>query len=118
MASGRLLGLPTTTVLGLEVPIAVGFRARLHGLSRLDLPDAGPGLLIPRCACVHTFGMRFSLDLVFLDRDGDPCSVRQRLPPRRFAFDRRASAVLELPENPRFAAQSEMRGGEVLSRGP
>ncbi len=105
MVSPRLRALPTRTVLGHEVPVASSLRARLLGLACLDLAEAGPGLLIPRCASVHTFGMRFALDLVFLDCDGELCSVRRRVPPRRFAFDRRASAVLELPENPRFAAQ-------------
>lgn len=44
--------------------------------------------------------MRFPLDLVFLDRDGVPVSVRRRVPPRRLIFDNRASAVLELPSLP------------------
>jgi uncharacterized membrane protein (UPF0127 family) len=70
---------------------------RLLGLAGLCLGESGAGLLIPRCSGVHTFGMRFALDLVFLDRDGRPCSMRREVPPRRFAFDRRASAVLELP---------------------
>jgi uncharacterized membrane protein (UPF0127 family) len=93
----RLRRLPSATVLGREVPLAATRRARLLGLSHLDLDQAGPGLLIPRCRSVHTFGMRFVLDLVFLDRHGRPCSLRRRVPPRRVASDRRASAVLELP---------------------
>ena len=55
--------------------------------------EAGPGLLIPRCSSVHTFGMRFALDLVFLDAAAGRCSFRRAVPPRRFAWDRRASAV-------------------------
>jgi uncharacterized protein len=93
----RLKHLPTAEVLGREVPVAGGMGARLLGLSHLDRTEAGPGLLIPRCSSVHTFGMRFALDLVFLDHDGAPCSVRRQVPSRRFAFDRRASSVLELP---------------------
>jgi trehalose synthase len=93
----RLRRRPTVTVLGREVPVAAGARARLLGLARLERVEAGPGLLIPRCRSVHTFGMRFALDLVFLDRDGRPCSVRKGVGPRRIAFERRASAVLELP---------------------
>jgi uncharacterized protein len=77
--------------------VAVGFFARLRGLAYLDREDAGSGLLIPRCASVHTFGMRFALDLVFLDADLRPLSSRRAVPPRRLAWDRRASAVLELP---------------------
>jgi uncharacterized membrane protein (UPF0127 family) len=93
----RLHRLPTADVLGLEVPVATGLGVRLSGLAGIGLEEAGLGLLIPRCRSVHTFGMRFPLDLVFLDRDGRPCSTRREVPPRRFAFDRRASAVLELP---------------------
>jgi uncharacterized protein len=93
----RLRQLPTTTVLGREVPVAATARARLLGLSHLDAGEAGAGLLIPRCSSVHTFGMRFGLDLVFLDGNGLPCSFRRCVPPRRIAWDRRASAVLELP---------------------
>ncbi len=95
--ASRLRRLPVVSVLDLEVPIALGVRARLLGLAHMDLEEAGLGLLIPRCSSVHTFGMRFPLDLVFLGRDGGPCSVRRAVPPRRFASDRRAAAALELP---------------------
>lgn len=95
--SRRLRRLPTATVLGREVPVAGGLWARLLGLAHLDRERAGAGLLIPRCASVHTFGMRFALDLVFLDDDGRVSSVRRGVQPRRFARDRRAAAVLELP---------------------
>lgn len=82
---------------GREVPVAVGFRARLLGLSLLDRADAGPGLLIPRCAAVHTFGMRFALDVCFLDAEGAVLDVRRAVPPRRFVARRAAAAVLEIP---------------------
>lgn len=94
---GRLRQLPIASVLGRPVPVARGPRARLLGLAHLDRERAGAGLLIPRCRAVHTFGMRFALDLVFLDRDGKPLSVRLDVPPRRVAANRRAAAVLELP---------------------
>jgi uncharacterized protein len=97
MVPRRLRNLPSTTVLGHEVRVATGPRARLLGLSRLDRERVGSGLLIPRCSSVHTFGMRFPLDLVFLDGEGRIRSLRRGVPPRRFAGDRGASAVLELP---------------------
>ena len=96
-AARRLRRLPSHDVLGQRVPVAVGFRARMLGLAHLDRDRAGAGLLIPGCSSVHTFGMRFALDLVFLDRGGRPCAVRHGVPPRRIVSDRRASAVLELP---------------------
>lgn len=76
-------------------------RARLLGLALLAAPQAGPGLLMPGCRAVHTFGMRFALDLHFLDAAGATLSVRRRVPARRFAFERRASAVLEIPSGGR-----------------
>jgi len=78
-------------------PVATGFRSRLLGLSWRARENAGPGLLIPRCASVHTFGMRFALDLYFLDEDGRVIEVRRRVPPRRIVWCRGASAVLEIP---------------------
>ncbi|MGN6216146.1 MAG: DUF192 domain-containing protein [Solirubrobacterales bacterium] len=87
-------------------PVARSLRARLLGLTWRERAQAGPGLLIPRCASVHTFGMRFALDLFFLDRDGRVVSVRRRVPPRRVLWQRGAAAVLEIParEGGEFAA--------------
>jgi hypothetical protein len=93
----RFQALPAATIGGLEVPVAVGWRARLLGLACLDLGRAGPGLLIPRCSSVHTFGMRFPLDLCFLDRGGEVLAIRRAVPPRRVVSRRGADAVLELP---------------------
>ncbi|HEX5928703.1 MAG TPA: DUF192 domain-containing protein [Solirubrobacterales bacterium] len=97
MSSDRLHELPRRRVCGREVAVARGFRSRLLGFAWLDASEAGPGLLIPRCRSVHTFGMRFELDLVFLDRDGRPLAVHRRVPPRRFVRCPGADAVLELP---------------------
>jgi uncharacterized membrane protein (UPF0127 family) len=93
----RFRGLPTTRLCDRRVPIAATRASRLLGLAHLGRDAAGPGLLIPRCRCVHTFGMRFRLDLVFLDEAARPISVRRHVPPRRLAVERRARAVLELP---------------------
>lgn len=101
MLRRRFDDLPRQRLLGREVPVARGFRARLLGLSRLDLEEAGAGLLLPRCAAVHTFGMRFALDLYFLDREGRALAARRGVPPRRFVSQRGAAAVLELPAAPR-----------------
>jgi len=93
----RLARLPVATVLGHRVPVAHDRRARLLGLAGLSEGEAGAGLLLPRCSHVHTFGMRFALDLVFLDAHGRPLLVNRGVPPRRFAGLCGAAAVLELP---------------------
>ncbi|MGH2993530.1 MAG: DUF192 domain-containing protein [Solirubrobacterales bacterium] len=85
---------------GCRVRIADRPPARLLGLALLKRERAAPGLLIPRCRSVHTFGMRFVLDLAFLDRDGAVISRRPNVPPGRVVFERRAVAVLERPAQP------------------
>jgi uncharacterized protein len=77
--------------------VATTHRSRLLGLALLGRARAGPGLLIPRCRSVHTFGMRFALQVVFLDASGTPISRRERVPPRRVLREPGADAVLERP---------------------
>ena len=108
MLARRLDRLPRRRVCGREVPVAIGPQARLLGLAGLGPAQAGPGLLLPRCASVHTFGMRFALDLVFLDDAGSVLAVRRGVPARRLAWRRGADAVLELPAV----------GGEIAAGGP
>jgi hypothetical protein len=92
----RLRRLPRVVVCGRLVPVALGPRARLLGLAGLRLEEAAPGLLFPSCRSIHTFGMRFALDVVLLDAELRPLAHR-RTPPNRVVFEPRASAVLELP---------------------
>jgi uncharacterized protein len=68
---------------------------RLVGLiGRRDLPD-GVALRIPRCRSVHTFGMRFALDLVWLDGSEAVVRVDRDVPPWRVRSCRAARSVLE-----------------------
>ena len=86
--------------------VAERYLDRLVGLAGIArLPD-GTGLLIPGCRSVHTFGMRFPVDVLFVTLDGRSLVVhesRRAVPPGRIV---RASptvrvheklAVLELP---------------------
>ena len=100
MVASRLDGLPQRRVCGRLVPVATGFRSRLLGLAGLPREQAGTGLLIPSCASVHTFGMRFDLDLVFLDRRGGVLASRAAVPPCRLVRCPGAEAVLEIPATP------------------
>jgi uncharacterized membrane protein (UPF0127 family) len=93
----RFRGLARAEVLSREVPVATSFVSRLLGLALLRPGRAGPGLLIPRCRRVHTFGMWFSLDVVFLDERQRVVEVRRQVPPRRLVRCPEAMAVLELP---------------------
>jgi uncharacterized protein len=93
----RFRNLPWTEVAGHHVPVAARPIVRLLGLALLDRDRSGPGLLIPRCHSVHTFGMRFALDIAFLDSAGEVISCRRAVPPARVAAGRGAASVLEVP---------------------
>lgn len=101
--------LPRRRVRARTVPVAVDFHSRLLGLAGLSREEAGPGLLLPHCASVHTFGMRFDLDLFFLDRYDRSLVVIRRVPPRRLVWHRGAEAILEIPSP---------QGGESAAVGP
>jgi uncharacterized membrane protein (UPF0127 family) len=73
--------------------IARGFRARLIGLTLRRAADEP--LLIPRCRSVHTAGMRFAIDVVFLDARGRVVRVAPAVRPWRLVSCRRAVAVVE-----------------------
>jgi uncharacterized membrane protein (UPF0127 family) len=106
-ANIRLEGLPRRDLPGgLKLFAAATRRSRLWGLARLDGLPADHALHIPGCRSVHTFGMRFALDLVWLDRDGRPVRVDEAVPPRRLRSCLRARSVVEADagHGRRFAA--------------
>jgi uncharacterized membrane protein (UPF0127 family) len=80
---------------GLRVAEARSRAARMRGLARLDEMPPQLALHIPRCRSVHTFTMRFPLDLIWLSKDGEPIRVDRAVPPRRLKWCPRARAVVE-----------------------
>ena len=76
---------------------AANRRQRARGLAFRAAPGPGVALHIPRCRSVHTFGMRFALDLVWLDAAGRPVRVDRDVAPRRLRTCRDARSVLECP---------------------
>ena len=91
----RLDGLPAEELGGgLCVHEARGMRARGRGLGGLDALPANRALRL-RCRSVHTFTMRFALDLIWLDGAGGVVRVDRAVPPRRHRGCARARAVIE-----------------------
>ena len=70
---------------------------RMRGLLFHPAPPKGHALLIERCNAVHTLGMRYPLDLVFLDRERRVARVCANVRPGRFFVHggARAASVLE-----------------------
>jgi uncharacterized membrane protein (UPF0127 family) len=82
---------------GCDVRVADGALARLLGLAGLSPLPAGTALLLPRTRSIHTCGMRFALDLVWLDGDSRIVRVDRGVRPWRVRGCRAARAVVELP---------------------
>jgi uncharacterized membrane protein (UPF0127 family) len=97
MLPPRLQRLPAVAVAGLDVRCARTALARLRGLAGLRSVPPNTALLLPRTRSVHTFGMRFALDLIWLDGDGRIVRIDRGVPPRRVCACRAARAVIELP---------------------
>jgi uncharacterized membrane protein (UPF0127 family) len=96
MTPRRLTGLPQLELDDrTRVYVATGAWIRLVGLAWLDDLPENRGLLLPRCNSIHTFGMRFALDVDFLGADGQTLRRCQAVPPRRVLWCRGAVAVLE-----------------------
>lgn len=97
----RYLTLDTPGVAGggaqrLELMITASMAERMRGL--LGRAALGPreGMLLPRCGMIHTFGMRYPIDVVYLDGRNRVLKVSAALAPRRMDGHWRARAVLEL----------------------
>jgi hypothetical protein len=70
---------------------------RRRGLLKHTGLGPGDGLWIVPCEAVHTFGMKFAIDLVFLSKRRKVRKIRHAVPRRRIAVDLLAHSVLELP---------------------
>ncbi len=101
------------TVLGGRIRIADDFRSRTFGLLGAKPPEPGEGLLLIPCRAIHMLGMRFPLDVLFLDERGEVLSAHHALPPGpRFRWSRHAASTLELP--PGTLRASGTRRGDVV----
>jgi uncharacterized protein len=102
VACGYVLNCTRRQYLATRLAIADGHWSRLRGLMGRapDSFSAGDGLWILPCKGVHTLGMRFPIDVVYISSDKVVVHLEQGLRPWRFAPVRlKASSVLELPED-------------------
>ena len=109
----RVVNTRTGQELGNRIQMADRWLARLRGMVARPAPQRGEGLLLTPCSSVHMYGMRFALDVAFLDDGGTVIAMYPRLPPRaRTRWHRNAAHALELP--PGFLEDSGTSLGDVL----
>jgi uncharacterized membrane protein (UPF0127 family) len=82
--------------IGVEVSITETAQERMRGLLGRDSLASGQALLLRRCGSIHTFGMRFAIDVLFLDRHQHVVAIHHEVPRRRMRFTPRAAHTLEM----------------------
>src|SRR5262245_32921978 len=86
--------------------------SRRRGLLKHDGLPEGSALVIAPTNAIHTFFMRFAIDVAFVSRDGRVVKVRTAMPAWRIAAAWRAFAVVELP--PGALERAEVQIGDIL----
>lgn len=81
-----------------ELVMAETFLDRLKGLLGKESLSSGKGMWIRPCKGIHTFGMRFPIDAVFLDKGNKVVALCRNLRPNHMtSVHFNAASVLELP---------------------
>ena len=112
--SVAILNTTRNTVLGERIWVAETSLSRMVGLLGKKGLDPGTGLLIVPSQAVHTVGMRFTIDVVFIDRKWKVIHLRPEMVPYRLtSIHWRARCVLELPAG--AIAKSSTVVGDDLS---
>jgi uncharacterized protein len=93
----QMVNVTRQTKLATSVEVASSGARRSKGLLGRKGLAPGEALWIVPCEAVHTFGMQFSLDLVYLDRKHRIKKIKKNVPPWRISACLTAHSVVELP---------------------
>ena len=93
-------------MLGDRVDIADTSATRRSGLLKHSQLEPGEGLWIAPSEAVHTFGMKFAIDVLFLDKKRKILKIKSDMVRSRMAICLRAHSVLELPSGTARAMQT------------
>ena len=99
-------------MVAVEIEPAFDSKSRNRGLLGRTGMDDGSALILAPCSSIHTFFMRFAIDVLFVKKDGRVVKTYSDLPAWRIAFALGAFAAIELPAG--AAAASETRSGDTV----
>ncbi len=100
------------TILADRAGIANTSKLRKTGLLKHERLESGEGLWITPCEGVHTAGMKFPIDVLFLNKKRKVVKIRPAMPRWRMALCLTAHSVLELPSG--TAAATNTAAGDQL----
>ena len=93
----KVMRVPDNTVIADHVDVARTLRSRITGLLGRAGLQRGEGLVLPRCNSIHTIGMRFAIDVIFVDRAWHVVALRRNVGPGQVLWPvLGASSVIEL----------------------
>jgi len=94
----QVLNLSNKITVATEVKIAASFWTRLKGLIGKKGLNKEEGLLITPCNIIHTWGMNFSIDVLFLSVSNEVVYILEHIPPNKVSpYIKKAAFVIELP---------------------
>lgn len=100
------------TQLGDQIEVAGSGVLRSKGLLGRNALAPGEGMWIIPCESVHTFFMRFPIDLVYIDRKHRVKKISMTVPPWRLSACLSAHSVIELPAG--MIQDSQTMAGDIL----
>lgn len=103
----QVRNLTRNTVLATGLEVAGSGASRRKGLLGRDRLAPGEGLWIVPCESVHTFFMRFPIDLIYLDRQHRVRKVRHAVGAWRLSACLSAHSILELPAGTALASKTQ-----------
>lgn len=102
------------TILGETIEVAATATQKVRGLLGRECLEDGQGLLFKGASSLHTFFMRFPIDIIYTDRKGKVLKAAAEVKPFKLvAAPLRAYYAIELPAG--AIARSETRVGDVLA---
>ncbi len=108
----RIKNVTRNTILSEKTTVANTSESRRRGLLKHSSLPKGEGLWIAPCEAVHTFWMKFAIDILYLNKKKKVLKICRNLVPWRMSACLLAYSVLELPAG--MAAETQTQKGDVL----
>ena len=89
------------------------FVQRARGLLGKSIMNQDEGMILYNCSSIHMIGMRFSIDVVYLDSNMVITKLVESIKPWRFSFCRKANHTLELAVG--SISNAQLKVGEQLT---
>ena len=113
----KIVNLTRDRLLADRAELAIGLGQRLKGLLGRHSLDKGEGLVIKPCSSIHTFFMRFAIDVVFVDRASRVVKTIEDMQPFR-ASNPFLSALLTIELPAGTIRRTNTRVGDQLALQP